>query len=53
MRAYLLDFDCLCSVEKLVIIFNARAFLIPICKRLIDDTQEYAHIFKDILEPTV
>ena len=53
MRASVLGLYCLPFFEKAVILFNARAFVIPTCKRPIDDSQSCAHIFEDALEPTV
>ena len=53
MRASVLTNYCLHFFEKEVIFFNARALMIPTCKRPIYHSQGCVHIFEDTLEPAV
>ena len=53
MCASILTFNFLRFFEKALMLFNNHVFVITTCKRLIDDPQGCAHIFKDAIEPTV
>ena len=53
MRASVFAYNFLRFVEKEVIFFKASVFVIPMCKRPIDDSHGNKNIFIDALKLTV